>query len=212
MYNILIGCDQAYFDDWGIALLESIQYHVPWISLHCHIVNPTQENILPNVTITEETIDFPTDEVKIAYLQAVRFLAVADKFINDEYVITLDADTICAREFSQEEFDELFKHQYVLHHPKDDRWLAGFVVFINNNFRQEYARQLRSLPLEEWEWGRDQLILNELIDDFAFRSLPKEWMAIGKNKSNRAFLTLKGDQKYSEKFLNIYLKYKIDKC
>jgi len=101
LYNILIGCDQAYYDQWAVLLLSSIQRHNPWIQLHCHIVNPTKDNKLDNVDITSEQVNFVSDESKISYLQCVRFLAVADKFSKNERVITLDADSICTREMEK---------------------------------------------------------------------------------------------------------------
>ena len=103
-YNILIGCDQTYFDKWTTPLLQSIQRHNPWLNLHCHIVNPTKENTLDNVSITSEHINFANDESKISYLQSVRFLAVADKFQDTDLVMTLDADSICTKSFTEDSF------------------------------------------------------------------------------------------------------------
>lgn len=206
-YNILIGCDQTYYDRWTMPLLSSIKRHNPWINLHCHIVNPTKTNYLENVDITSEQIDFVSDESKVSYLQSVRFLAVADKFCKNENVITLDADSICTRDISQAAIQQLFEKQYVLGHHKDNRWLAGFVTFLNNGFRQEYARQLRSVLVDNWEQGRDQNILNALADEYKFEKLNKLWMSIGKNKTDSAFLTLKGEQKETEKYLGVYRNY-----
>ena len=205
--NILIGCDQLYFDKWAVPLFQSIQRHNPTISLHCHIVNPTVENSLNNVSITTETLEFLNDEVKIAYLQCARFIAANSKFKKDEKVIMLDADTICTRPINDIELTRLFSCQHILQHPKEARWLAGFVTFYNNGFREEYVRQLNSIPLDEWQWGRDQLILNSIAHEYKFQALPKTWMSIGKNKNNSAFLTLKGEQKETDKYLEWYKRY-----
>jgi len=83
-YNVLIGCDQNYYENWAIPLLQSIRKHNPWLNLHCHIVNPTKDNVLEGVSVTSETINFVNDESKISYLQSVRFLAVANKFSKNE--------------------------------------------------------------------------------------------------------------------------------
>src|SRR6056300_294515 len=151
-YNILVGCDQNYFDQWAVPLLSSIQRHNPWIQLHCHIVNPTKDNTLDNVDITTEYTEFTSDEAKISYLQSVRFLAVANKFSKNELVITLDADTICTRKIGKIATQRLFEKQHVLKHHKEDRWLAGFVSFNDNGFRQEYARELNRIPTDKWKW------------------------------------------------------------
>jgi lipopolysaccharide biosynthesis glycosyltransferase len=206
-YNILIGCDQKYYDDWGVQLLSSIHKHSPDISLHCHIVNPTKENNLPYVDITSEQIDFLSDEVKISYLQSSRFLVVADKFKNNENVITLDADSICTKPITEEELSSVFERQYVLKHHKEDRWLAGLVTFSDNGFRQEYVKELNSINLENWKWGRDQLILNQMSRSFNFTPVGSNWMSIGKNKNNSIFLTLKGEQKETDKYLSWYKRY-----
>jgi len=95
--NILIGCDQSYYDDWAVPLLKSVQRHNPKVLLHCHIVNPTVENSLPNVSITTETREFLNDESKISYLQSARFIAANSKFRKNEKVIMIDADSICTR-------------------------------------------------------------------------------------------------------------------
>jgi len=130
-YNVLLGCDQKYYNDWAIPLLKSIHRHNPWLHLHCHIVNPTVENSLDNVSITTEKREFLNDEAKISYLQSVRFLAVAEKFNKNENVFTLDADSICTRTIAQgAAIERLFNKQHVLKHHKENRWLAGFVVLI----------------------------------------------------------------------------------
>lgn len=205
--NILIGCDQTYYDEWAVPLLKSIHKHNPWINLHCHIVNPTVENSLDNVSITTEIREFLNNESKISYLQCVRFLAVARKFKNNEPVITLDADSVCTRSIGQTATQRLFEHQHVLKHHKEARWLAGFVAFNSNGFRQEYYKELMSKPIDEWEWGRDQNVLNNLADKYKFKDLDRLWMAIGKNRTNSAFLTLKGEQKRTDKYLNVYKNY-----
>ena len=205
-YNILIGVDQKYYNDWGINLLKSIHYHNPWILLHCHIANPSDVDELPFVDYTYETIEFETEDSRLGYLQAVRFLAVADKFSNNELVITLDADTICTRSFTEQEFSTLFEYTTVLRHPKSPRWLACLVSFNESDFRYNYASELRSEPIEEWQFGRDQTVLKLLAEKYQYQPLDYSWLSIGKNKNNSVFLTLKGEQKETEKYLNLYKK------
>jgi len=208
-YNVLLGCDLKYYNDWTVPLLKSIHFHNPWINLHCHIVNPTVENSLDNVSITTEKREFLNSDTKIAYLQAVRFLVASEKFSNNENVVTLDADSICTRSIIEPtEIENLFQKQYVLKHHKEDRWLAGLVVFNQNGFRQELNKELTSIAFDNWQWGRDQIVLNTFANEFNFQSVGNQWMSIGKNKANSVFLTLKGNQKVKEKFLINYRRYK----
>lgn len=209
LYNVLLGCDQKYYDDWAKPLLESIYKNNPYLNLHCHIVNPTRNNKLPYVDITSEKRRFTNSAEKISYLQSVRFLVAADKFSNNENVFTLDCDSICTGGFHKEDVKRLFEKQHVLKHHKINRWLAGFVVFNQNGFRQEFSKELRSLPYDQWEWGRDQTVLNTFADEFHFEPVGRFWMSIGKlhREQKSAFLTLKGEQKFSEKYLKHYNRF-----
>ena len=207
VYNLVVGVDQQYFDTWATPLFKSINTHNPNLRLHCHIVNPTKSNTLSNVDITEETIKFANDTSKISYLQSVRFLIADSKFSKSEKVVTLDADTICTRSYSQEEIEFLFSKQHILQSYKDKRWLAGLVAFSDNGFRQDYINEIKSKDIEEWEWGRDQNILDKFSEEYNFIPAPRDWMCIGKNSSDSIFLTLKGTQKTKAKYLRWYGKY-----
>jgi len=206
-YNLVVGVDQTYFDNWAAPLIQSIQKHNPNLNLHCHVVNPTKTNNIPNVDITYEHVSFENETSKISYLQSVRFLIAANKFNNNEYVMTLDADTICTRSYSQEEIEFLFSKQHVLQHYKDGRWLAGLIAFRNSEFKTAYAKEIQSKPLEDWEWGRDQNILAKFSKEYNFVPAPRNWISIGKNGAKSVFLTLKGNQKHKSKYLALYKGY-----
>lgn len=208
-YSILVGVDQTYHDNWAITLLESIQFHSPWIKLRCHVVNPNKLEKLPFVEYTTEYREFANEDSKIAYLQAVRFLEVA-KLPITESVVTLDADSICCKYFSENEFKELFKSQFVAYKIKTQRFLAGFIAFGNNNFRQRYAEILNEEQIDNWKWGRDQKVFAKLREEFTFVQLDTKWLSIGKNGLGSKFLTLKGGQKETNKYLAIYEAYKND--
>lgn len=203
-YNLLIACDKAYYEKWGIIFLKSLQYHVPWLSLHCHLVNVSETTKLDYVDYTHETTEFVNDDQRLGYLQAVRFLVVADKFKNNESVITLDCDSLCVNSFSQKNFKTLFEKQYVLQHLKDSKWLAGFVTFKDNYFRQIYSNKLRSIPIDEFPRGWDQTVMKMIAEECEFAALSRKWISIGKHKNDSIFITFKGSQKYKEKYIEIY--------
>lgn len=207
VYNLVVGVDQHYFDTWATPLFKSINDHNPNLRLHCHIVNPTKSNTISNVDITKETIKFANDTSKISYLQSVRFLIADSKFSKSEKVVTIDADTICTRSYSQEEIEFLFSKQHILQSYKDNRWLAGLVAFSDNGFRQDYVNEIKSKNIEEWEWGRDQNILAKFSKEYDFVPAPRDWISIGKNGANSVFLTLKGTQKIKSKYLGQWGKY-----
>ena len=206
--SILVGVDQKYYDDWALTLLKSINFNCPNIKLRCHVVNPKNLKKLSFVEYTTEEISFDNEDSKISYLQAVRFLAVS-KIPTTEFVLTIDADTICCREFTKEEFINIFDKQNILvKDKKPDRWLCGLICFRNDNFRYEYADLLNSKSVSEWKPGRDQKALLKLKDKFNFVPVHHKWMSVGKNGRSSIFLTLKGEQKSTHKYLEKYNDYK----
>lgn len=210
-FTFLVSCDQKYYDNWATNLLKSIRYfnnHNNY-NLHCHIVNPT-ENIqkIDKVKYTFENKNFLDKPREIAYLQCSRFLTVNKYYPNNEIVITLDADSICTREFSKDEIENLISHNHVLTRgkPNDNRWLAGMIVFKDQKFKKDYNDMILSKEDQHWEYGWDQIVLDQLSEKHQFKQLPDEWISIGKNGPKRVFLTLKGpSQKTEEKYLNSYL-------
>jgi len=208
-YSIVIGCDQLYYDTWSVHLLKSIHFYNPWIKLRCHIVNPSVLIKLPYVEYTTETIVFKNDISKISYFQAVRFIA-ASKIPLHENFITLDADTICTQSFTKECFAELFKALYVKQHHKNNKWLASLVSFGAGDFRYDYANMLNHVPLDKWKWGRDQHILAKLDIKYKYTPVADRWLISGKPRDNCIFLTLKGNQKLTDKYLNTFNTYKVD--
>jgi hypothetical protein len=202
-FNLLIACDKHYYETWGINFLKSLRLRAPWLALHCHLVNVSETITLKNVDYSYETTSFVDDKQKLAYLQSVRFLAVANKFKNDESVITVDCDSLCVKSFSEEEFSTLFEKQYVLQYLKDDRWLAGFVTFKDNYFRQKYAKELLKKPINDWPPGWDQDVLKEISEKHNFVKLEDKWISVGKYR-NAIFYTTKGSQKFKERYIVLY--------
>ena len=205
MYNILLACDLEYYNTWAINCAKSIQKFTPWINIHIVIVNPgkTYEKI-PEVKYYEDHIEFPNDSCKIPYYQAVRFLKCADIFTNDELVMSIDCDTLCTRSFTKNEFHTIVSSIHVQRHQKNVRWMAGLVTYGNDStFRNEFKEKLMSIPIENWQYGWDQDILNMLDNQYHYNRLNVgEWMSFG--RGGGTFLTLKGDQKIAEGYLEIY--------
>jgi len=209
-YNILIGCDQKYYEDWGINLIRSIKYFNPWITCHVHIVNPTHVEKVDGVEYTTEQREFKTNTDKIGYLQCVRFLKVAEKFTDKDLIMTLDADTICTRKADPIKFEEACSQKItMLRHLKAKHWLAGLVTFGAPGFRQELADSLLAKPIDEWAPFWDQTVLANLSSKYTYHEQPPRyyWMSIGKNGNQSVFLTLKGNQKTKDKYLGTYNKF-----
>ena len=208
--TFLIGCDQNYYDVWGINLLKSIKYfnNSNDYKLHCHIVNPKKDfTKIAGVIYTTEEKEFLNRDNEIAYLQCSRFLAVRQYYPDNDIVVTLDTDSICTRKFTETELAELLSKTHVLTRgkPTDNHWLAGMIVFKDKEFKEDYANLVLSKNTDNWNYGWDQVVLGNLADKHNFKQLPPKWMSIGKNGMNRVFLTLKGkSQKTEKKYLNAY--------
>ena len=204
--TLLIGCDNAYYEQWAVPLLKSLNYFVPWLELHAHIVNPDNYTQLDYVKYTTEHRNFPTQDSMTAYLQAVRFKVSYEEYINQPIMI-VDSDSICTQAFFPEEYDQVVQGQTILHHPKADRWLAGFFATNNPDFLSDYYNLLISEPFNLWQYGRDQDVLRDLSVKYNYTPASLRWMKIGKPNKESVFLTLKGDQKTSNKYLHHYNQF-----
>lgn len=201
--NIFIACDGLYYNRWGINCLKSIKHHVPWIRLTAHIVNADNAQEIEGIRYFYEDREFSNDASKISYYQAVRFIKCAEYFDNNELVMSIDCDTVLMRSFSKKEFQKICEIVSVQRHQKDKRWMAGLVTYGKNNFKQRFKEELLKTPINTWVPGRDQDVLEILNQEFEYNKLMVgDWMSFG--RGGGTFLTLKGDQKTSEGYLNNY--------
>lgn len=213
MYNILIGCDHAYYEQWGVPLLKSVKHYAPWVNLHAHIVNTDSYTRLADVNYTTETRAFYSDESRIAYLQAVRFLKAYELFPGvEDHIITVDADSICTQSFTPAELDSIKHTPTILKHQKAGHWLAGFVSYGASRFKKDIYDLILSEPIENWVYGRDQACMAELSNDIQYQECGDRWMKVGKPHKDAIFLTLKGNQKNTDKYLQHYNKIKERVC
>lgn len=205
MYNVLLACDSEYYSTWAINCIRSIQQYAPWLKIHVVIVNPkiTYQKI-ENVIYYEDRINLPNETCKVPYYQAVRFIKCADLFPNNELVFSIDCDTVCTRSFDQADLDAICQTVHVQRHQKNVRWMAGFVTYgSSSEFRNELKQKLLDLPIDHWVYGYDQDVLNSLSNKYQYKKLNVgNWMSFGRGSG--IFLTLKGDQKTSNGYLEIY--------
>lgn len=204
MYNILLACDGHYYDNWAISCIKSLNHYVPWISVTVIIVNPTHVNKISNVRYVYEYREFQSEQSKIAYYQAVRFLKCCEIFKADDLVMSIDCDTLLQEPFSQKEFIKICSDIHIQRHQKNIRWMAGLVTYGKDmKFRQRLKDELLAIPIENWKYGRDQDVLKLLSNEFHFNPLyVGDWMSFGRGSGK--FITLKGDQKIAPSYLDVY--------
>jgi hypothetical protein len=174
-------------------------------------VNPDNIIEMSNVEYVYVTQDFNSldashrEDSMISYYQSLRFIKCAELFPNNELVMTMDCDTICTREFSKQDFKDVCKDIHVQTHQKDlDLWMCGLVTFGSDSlFRNRIREALLEQPIDLCKIGRDTTILNELSTEFSYSPLIiGTWMGFG--KGDAIFLTLKGTQRTSPRFLEKY--------
>lgn len=206
--HLLICCDQVYHDTWVRDLVQSVRYYNAWLRPTVVVVNPDEHfEPIPDVRYH---IDRPelTDDNRVAYLQAVRFVKAAELFDPTDAVMSIDADSICLRAIDRRDFIDLCRQPAMLWHVKQANWLAGMFTFgMHSDFAQRLREHMLATPVSDWPWGYDQLRLRELAQSVQFREIPDtgKWITIGKiGSSNAAFLTLKGNQKIKEPFASNY--------
>ena len=210
-YNILLACDTIYYNEWAVNCIKSIQHFAPWITLTVVVVNPDNITELSNVKYEYVTQEFNNldpkrrEDTMISYYQSLRFIKCAELFPNNELVMTMDCDTICTREFSKQDFENISKTIHVQTHQKDlNLWMCGVVTFGNDSvFRNRIRQALLEQQIDLCNIGRDTVILNMLSTEFNYNPLAiGTWMGFG--KGDAIFLTLKGTQRTSPRFLEKY--------
>lgn len=211
--NLLLACDVEYYNQWAINCIKSVKQNAPWLKIHVVIVNPTDQiEKFDDVIYHYDYKEFNNDNSKVAYFQAVRFLKCPEIFPNKELVLSIDCDTILTKPISIKEYRRLAKDISVLKHHKEDRYMAGFITFGGHTkFRKRFKELLLSSPIDEWIYGWDQTVLNMLRNEFDFKTIKVgTWMSFGKGKG--LFLTLKGDQKVTQKYIDNYENLMNDIC
>lgn len=201
--NLFIACDQNYYSTWALGCIKSVLYYNPDIRITVLIVNPKEHEKLESVSYHYEKLEFLNKESEISYYQSVRFLKILDLFSFSDLVFSIDCDTVCTSTIPKDELEKITKNISVLKHHKNDRWMAGLVSYGNLDFRKRLKEELFSKPIDQWRYGWDQVVLNQLSSEFKYEELTaNKWMSFGKGSGY--FLTLKGDQKTNDKYLKNY--------
>jgi hypothetical protein len=109
--GFMIASDSDYFTQWAKTLFLSIQSRAPWAHVHFHLFDPTAEDLdwasKRDCTVTVETIPaehLGTNEERIMYLGAARYMRVREIYTDDTVLINQDADSIMVRDLSKDEF------------------------------------------------------------------------------------------------------------
>lgn len=207
------GCDSLYFEEYGKTLANSLQIHAPWAKVHCHIFNPTPEQLdwcnTKSVSVSYEFVNPEIREVK-TYYACVRFIRVPEIFNPLARIIALDCDSVVIADLPEKQFDKDTTATKVFWRNKGGKSLASTVIFGPDNTRNTYAEILRkSFEDDTYKWFLDQDVMDQMIAKNEFGiTTDTTWGTTAPNKKKGLIWTGKGDKKLSQEFQDMIQRYK----
>jgi hypothetical protein len=211
--SFYFGCDSLYFTKYGTVLANSLRIHAPWANIHCHIFNPTDEQLnwckRKNLSVSYEFIDSTIREPN-TYYACVRFIRVLEIFDPTAKIISLDCDSIAIHPLPEQKFIEDTKSTKVFWRTKGNKSLASTVLFGPDNVRVEYAKKLlTAFEDDSYKWFLDQDVMDEMISKNEFGiTTDITWGSTSLKKKEGLIWTGKGDKKFSKEFQDLLEQYR----
>jgi len=207
------GCDLAYFDLYGKVLANSLKVNAPWARIHCHLFNPTDEQLAwcinKNVSVSCEYIDNSIKEIK-TYYACVRFIRIPEIFHPSAKIISLDCDSVAISYLSEEKFVNDTMSTKVFYRTKGGKALASTVLFGPDDTRNKYAAELKQyFDKDTYKWFLDQDVMDEMINKKEFGTITDTyWGTTAPKKKTGCIWTGKGDKKFEKEFQLLLDKYR----
>lgn len=211
--SFYFGCDSSYFTQYGMVLANSLRVNAPWANIHCHIFNPTNEQLdwckQKKVTVSYEFIDTNIREPH-TYYACVRFIRVPEIFDPSAKIISLDCDSVAIRALSEQKFIQDTITTKVFWRTKGNKSLASTVLFGPDNVRVDYAnRLLTAFEDDSYKWFLDQDVMDEMIGKNKFGiTTDVTWGGTSLKKKECLIWTGKGDKKFSKEFQDLLEQYR----
>lgn len=207
------GCDTKYFEEYGKILANSLKIHAPWAVTHCHIFNPTSEQLdwckAKGVSVSYEYID-PNIREANTYYACVRFIRIPEIFDASARIIALDCDSVAVEDLPEMQFTLDTSSTKVFWRTKGNKSLASTVLFGPDNTRTEYAEELKkSFADDSYKWFLDQDVMDKMISENRFgTTTDTTWGTTAPTKKKGLIWTGKGEKKLSQEFQNMLERYK----
>jgi len=213
--GFMIASDSGYFNQWAKTLFLSIQFHAPWAHVHFHLFDPTAEDLdwidKRDCTVTVETI--PTEhlgsnEERIMYLAAARYMRVREIYTDDTVLINQDADSIMVRDLSKDEFLKSLEHSWVPTAPKRAQLslCSAFGVGPDNTRHIICDRYSAVYGTPDWIFAYDQRVMDQMIAADEISAMDLRYTDY-KFSEDSYIWTGKGDRVYKKKFIQQQAKY-----
>jgi hypothetical protein len=203
-FFIYAAADEKYFDLFALPIINSIRKNTSH-NFHIHIFNPRDDQIKicqdQDISYSYEYISQFLNEK--TYYACARFIRLNQLITDDQNFFAIDIDAIVRKDIPMLKEKDIFIH-YVP--GKKARFLAGG-IFSSKDFLNTYSLLLqKEIENNSLDWGLDQEILKNLVPQFKWGHLPKEYIDWEMNL-NSFIWTAKGKRKDLEIFKNEQKKY-----
>ena len=211
--SFYFGCDTLYFEKYGKSLANSLKIHAPWANIHCHIFNPSTEQLewcnKKRISVSYEFVDITIREPS-TYYACVRFIRVPEIFQPSTRIISLDCDSIAIADLPKHQFISDTDTTKVFWRTKGGKSLASTVLFGPDNVRVVYANLLqKSFEDDSYKWFLDQDVMDKMISQKSFGIFTDTtWGTTAPKKKSALIWTGKGDRKLSKEFQDMLQRYK----
>lgn len=206
-----LACDHVYFNTLAKTFVLSARQHASWAHVHLHIFDGTSEDQnwarLHGCSVTAEATpaQYQSHESQRGYWVNMRFVRLPELYEDSVPVISVDADSVFARELPETQFDLDMTHSWVTTAKKrEQRSLGSAVGFASDGARHSLRTALLALP--ELTWYQDQIEMDLLLDQGVFVAQDRRYSDF-KMTGDSYIWTGKGDRKYKSSFQNLSASY-----
>jgi lipopolysaccharide biosynthesis glycosyltransferase len=218
--SFYIPSNSEYFNIWTKIFILSSKKYVPWIHIHCHIFDITDEDKKwlneHNVSFTYENTptEYRTLEEKKGYWVNVRFCRVPEIFEDSVKVMCLDSDSVVVTDISEKEFNKDTKKDWIVVRDKGEGCIGSCVVFAKNSPVRHVVRNrlLTEANTKGFIWYLDQDTFDKLIEENIIDTFEMKYSDFRCREENKIW-TGKGNRKFKKKnkkrrFADVVEEYK----
>jgi len=220
---VFFSCDEIYYEKYGKPLIKSILKQIPWIGVHCHVIQKDENFQKLNhtrLTHTYEVVDdqfinsIPIASGKdfsskkydfeptplITYYACCRFMRAGEIF-NENSVLQIDCDSLLFHPFSQHSFRQLTEVPRAMRKPKSiESVIASAISFGTGKSGMDFRSKMSAKMFKAFSagsyWFIDQAILEQIFNEDMTKIIPQHWNTWSfKSKKEAYFRTGKGNKK-----------------
>lgn len=206
-----LACDHVYFNTLAKTFVLSARHHAAWAHIHLHVFDGNDQDQTwaqqqgCSITVEDTPPHVDSQDRRRGYWVNMRFVRLPELYDDATPVISVDADSVFARELSQSQFDLDMMHSWVTTAKKrEQRSLGSAVGFAPDHARHQLRRALLALP--ELDWYQDQIAMDRLLDQGIFVEQDRRYSDF-KMTADSYIWTGKGDRKFKHSFQTLSATY-----